>query len=130
VAEKSPEELLAIPGVVAAGRFHRDGRLADYVSKRPMSPDIAQEIAEACATVTMLFDILADVFSMRSGMEWAPHKTWMYAGGEWTVAIGGDLGVFAQTGEVDLNALHEALAAGRPTQPDIRRAARREAYGA
>ncbi len=89
---KRPEDLLAIPGVVAAGRFHRDGRLHDYVSKRPMPADIAEEIAEVCATVTMLFDTLADVFSMKSGIEWAPQKTWMYSGGEWTVAIGGDSG--------------------------------------
>ncbi|HEX2110355.1 MAG TPA: DUF2173 family protein [Gaiellaceae bacterium] len=88
MATRKIEELLAIPGVVAAGRFRRDGRVRDYAANRPMPPDIAEEIAQVGATVTMLFDLLADVFSMKSGMEWAPQKTWMYSGGGWTVAIG------------------------------------------
>lgn len=127
-ALRTPEQVLEIPGVVAAGRFDRDGQLRDYVSDRPMPHDIAEDIAKVCATVTMLFDTLADVFSMKSGMQWQPQKVWMYSGGEWTVAIGGDLGAFAQTAEVDLHRLHEALAAGRPTRPPISKRIQRHPF--
>ena len=42
-------------------------------------------------------------------MNWSPPKGWMFEGGDWTVAVGGNRGVFAQTGKADYNKLYRAL---------------------
>jgi roadblock/LC7 domain-containing protein len=37
----------------------------------------------------------------------------MYAGGDWTVAIGGNRGVFVETAKADFNKLYSTLVGGR-----------------
>jgi roadblock/LC7 domain-containing protein len=107
----SLEELLQIDGVVAAGEWAKDGSLLDYKSSMDMSPELAAEAAQFCATVSMLFDTLSGSFSQRSGMNWTPQQGWAYSGGDWTVAVGGGgrKGVFVETAKADFNNLFSAL---------------------
>ena len=107
----SLEELLQIDGVVAAGEFARDGTLINYEASMDMSPELAAEAAQYCATVSMLFDTLGGAFSQRSGMNWTPQQGWAYSAGEWTVAVGegGRKGVFVETAKADFNNLFRAL---------------------
>ena len=84
------DELLKINGVVAAGEFSADGKMVDYKAKMDMSPEMAAMTAQFCATVTMMFNTLAGAFAQLSKMKWVPQQGWMYAGGDWTVAIGGN----------------------------------------
>ena len=107
----SLEELLQIDGVVAAGEFARDGSLINYKASMDMSPELAADAAQYCATVSMLFDTLSGAFSQRSGMNWTPQQGWAYSGGEWTVAVGegGRKGVFVETAKADFNNLFRAL---------------------
>jgi roadblock/LC7 domain-containing protein len=42
-------------------------------------------------------------------MNWVPQQGWAYSGGEWTVAIGGNRGVFVETAKADFNRLFQAL---------------------
>jgi roadblock/LC7 domain-containing protein len=107
------EELLEVEGVVAAGEFKADGTLVDYRAKMDMSREMAERSAQFCATVTMLFDTLAGSFSELGPMAWVPQRSWTYSGGDMTVAIGGNKGVFAKTSEADLNKLFEVLADNR-----------------
>ena len=107
------EELLDIEGVVAAGEFGRDGSLVNYEAKTDMSQEMAQMTAQFCATVTMMFDTLAFSFTRLSGMDWVPQQGWAYSGGDWTVAIGGNRGVFVETAKADFNKLFEALGGAR-----------------
>lgn len=102
-------ELLEIEGVVAAGEFSSDGDVVDYGANMEMSEELAATTAQFCATVTMVFDTLAAAFTELSGMDWTPQRGWMYAGGEYTVAIGGNTGVFVETESADFNQLYEAL---------------------
>jgi hypothetical protein len=44
-----------------------------------------------------------------SKMNWVPQQGWAYSGGEWTVAIGGNRGVFVETAKADFNRLFQAL---------------------
>ena len=106
------EDLLNIDGVVAAGEFAADGKLVDYKAKMDMSQEMAQMSAEFCATLTMLFNTLAGAFSQMSGMNWMPQQGWAYSGGEWTVAVGGNKGVFVETAKADFNQLFAALVGG------------------
>lgn len=46
-------------------------------------------------------------------MRWTPQHGWMYAGGDWTVAVGGRRGVFVETAKADFNQLFAALGGTR-----------------
>jgi len=103
------DELLNIDGVAAAGEFSADGKLVDYKAKMEMSPEMAAMTAQFCATVTMMFTTLAGAFSQLSQMKWVPQQGWAYSGGDWTVAVGGNKGVFIKTAQADFNKLFEVL---------------------
>jgi len=107
------DDLLKMPGVMAAGEFSADGTLVGYKAKMEMSPELAATTAQYCATVTMMFNTLAGSYSKVSGMNWVPQHGWMYAGGDWTVAIGGNRGVFVETAKADFNQLYKALVSGK-----------------
>ncbi|QLG61182.1 DUF2173 family protein [Halorarum salinum] len=107
------KELLEIDGVVAAGEFSPAGSLVDYETNVGLSEEVAANAAQFCASVSMLFDTLADAFGETSGMEWTPQRGWAYSGGKYTVAVGGDRGVFAETGEADFDDLFAALVGSR-----------------
>lgn len=107
------DDLLKIEGVVAAGEFTADGKLVDFKSKMDMPPELAAMTAQFCATVTMMFNTLAGAYTQLSGMKWVPQQGWAYSGGEWTVAIGGNTGVFVETAKADFNRLFEALVGSR-----------------
>jgi hypothetical protein len=51
-AVPTPRELLDIDGVVAAGEFNPDGSLVDFEAKMDMSEEMAQMMAQFCATVS------------------------------------------------------------------------------
>jgi len=103
------DDLLKLNGVVAAGEFTPDGKLVDYKAKMDMSPELAAMTAQFCATVTMMFNTLAGAFTQLSQMKWVPQQGWAYSGGEFTVAIGGNKGVFAETAKADFNQLFQAF---------------------
>jgi len=103
------DELLQIEGVAAAGEFRLDGSLVEYKARMEMSPELAAMSAHFCTTVTHLFNTLGGAFGQLSGMTWAPQHGWMYAGGDWTVAVGGTTGVFVETAKADFNRLYAAL---------------------
>ncbi|HEX3035426.1 MAG TPA: DUF2173 family protein [Thermodesulfobacteriota bacterium] len=107
------DDLLKIEGVVAVGEFTADGELVDFKSKMDMSPEMAAMTAQFCATVTMMFNTLAGAYTKLSGMKWVPQQGWAYSGGEWTVAIGGNRGVFVETAKADFNKLFESLVGPR-----------------
>ncbi len=109
----SLDELLKIDGVVAAGEWAKDGSLKDYKAGMEMSPELAAQAAQFCATVSMMFETLSGVFSQVSGMNWSPQRGWAFSGGEWTVAVGGggQKGVFVETASADFNRLFAALVA-------------------
>ncbi len=107
------DELLDIEGVVAAGEFNADGSLVDYKATMDMSQEMAEMTAQFTATVTMMFNTLASSYTQVSGMQWVPQQGWAYSGGDWTVAVGGNRGVFIETEKADFNQLFEVLVGTR-----------------
>ena len=103
------DDLLKIDGVAAVGEFTADGKLVDYKANMDMSQEMAEMTAQFCATVTMMFNTLAGSFGQQSQMNWVPQQGWMYAGGDWTAAIGGNKGVFIETAKTDFNQLFQVL---------------------
>jgi len=103
------DELIEIDGVVAAGEFAADGRLLDYRSNVVMPPEMAAMSAQFCATVSMVFGTLGGAFSQLTPMQWAPQQGWAYSGGDMTVAVGGNKGVFIKTERANFNELFKLL---------------------
>ncbi len=105
----SLDDLLKIDGVAAAGEWAADGSLVEYKSNMDMPQEMATMGAQFRGTVTMLFNTLAGAFSQLSQMNWTPQQGWMYAGGDWTMAVGGNRGVFVETAKADFNELFRVL---------------------
>ena len=105
----SLQDLLKIDGVVAAGEFGLDGSLVGFESSMDMPRQLAEQSAQFCSSVTQLFNTLGGAFSQLSGMEWSPQQGWAYTGGQYTVAVGGNRGVFIETAKADFNELFGIL---------------------
>jgi roadblock/LC7 domain-containing protein len=103
------DDLLKIDGVVAVGEFTTAGALVDYRSNSNMTPELAAMSAQFCATVSMVFTTLAGAFSQLTPMRWTPQQGWAYSGGDMTVAVGGQIGVFIKTERADFNKLFQVL---------------------
>ena len=101
------DELMGIKGVVAAGQFSDDGKLEDV--RGQLKPEIAQAAAQFCGTVNMLFKTMSGSFQQISGMQWTPAQGWAFAGGNYSVCVGGNKGVFVETAKADYNVLFKAL---------------------
>ena len=110
----SLEDLLKIKGVVAAGEFGLDGSLVDYKADVKFSQDLAQTTARFTSAVTQVFNVLAESFSkLNEEFNFVPQQGWAYAGGDWSVAVGGTRGVFVRTADADYNLLLAELAGSR-----------------
>lgn len=104
------DELLALKGVIASGEFTQNGKLLDFKSREKGLPnDVAILTAQFAAAVSQLLGALAAAHSRISGFNWVPEQGWAYSGGDLTIAVGGNRGVFAKTAEADFNQLFEAL---------------------
>jgi roadblock/LC7 domain-containing protein len=106
------DELLILDGVAAAGEFASDGRIIEYRSNTVIAKEIAEVSAQFCATVSMLFNTLADAFTSFTNTPWVPQKVLSYSGGDWSVIIGsgGNTWVFVETAKADFNQLFKVLA--------------------
>lgn len=109
------DDLLKMDGVAAACEFTADGKPLKFKANMEMAAEMGAMMAQFCGTVTMLFNTLAGSFTKQSGQNWVPQQGWMYAGGDWTVCIGGGgyRGVFVQTAKADFNKLFQALVGPR-----------------
>jgi roadblock/LC7 domain-containing protein len=106
----SLKDLLNLKGVVAAGEFGLDGSLVDYQANTDFPDDVAQQTAKFTSAVTQLFNVLAESFSaLNPQFTFAPQQGWAYAGGDWSVAVGGNRGVFVKTADADYNELFSEL---------------------
>ncbi len=109
------DDLAKMDGVVIAFEYAADGKLADYKAKGNIPREVAANAAQFCATLTMTFNTLSGAFTQLSGQKWVPQQGWMYAGGDYTVAIGGNgyRGVFIETAKADFNKLFQLLVGSR-----------------
>ncbi len=105
------DDLLKIEGVTFAFEYTPDGKCLDYRARTNGSPEMAAMIARFCALVTMTFNTLAAAFTGLSEQNWVPQQGWMYAGGDYTVVIGGGgyRGLFGETAKAHVNELLMAL---------------------
>ena len=109
------DEIIQIPGVVIASQFGPDGELLDYriSGDVEITDEMAGMCAELCMPVNIMFDTMAQEFMRFSDMKWLPRRGWAYSGGDWTVAMGDNCGVFVETAKADFNQLFHILVVSR-----------------
>ena len=116
------DELVKRPGVLMAGRFGPDGRVAEHKTtglyiENPALTGITQWF---CAAVTTMFGSMAYAVDTltQSGFNqasWLPVHSWTYSGGDYVIAVTGDrfaIGERARLGSLD--DLSQLLRAGQP----------------
>jgi roadblock/LC7 domain-containing protein len=103
------DELVSLDGIVVAGRFDPDWRIAEHKSASLLdaNPQVLQMTQWFCAAVSMMFNAMAfAVDSVRSGAtfdksSWLPLKGWTFSGGDYSIAVDGDLFVIAETKKIE-----------------------------
>ncbi|HLF75501.1 MAG TPA: DUF2173 family protein [Anaerolineales bacterium] len=103
------DDLVEMDGVILAFEFTPDGTCTNF---KNVTREMAAMISHFCAAVTMNFNALANGFTILSEQQWVPQKGWMYVGGYYTVIMGkgGYRGVFAESGQVNVDEVFAALA--------------------
>ncbi len=115
------DQLISRDGILLAGRFGPDWRIAEHKSKglyfeNPQAVEMAQRF---CAAVTVLFSSMA--FAMdevnRTGFDqtsWLPQKSWTFSGGDYSIAVYGDRFVFGEAEKIrGLDELRRLLHEGK-----------------
>lgn len=110
---KSLDDLLKLKGIMAAGEFSSDGKLVDYRGKQELPQDVLNLTAQFAAAVSQMLAALGATHTKISGLNWIPEKGWAYSGGDMTIAVGGNRGVFVKTAEADFNQLFAELVGPR-----------------
>ena len=115
------DQLISRDGILLAGRFGPDWRIAEHKSKglyfeNPQAVEMAQRF---CAAVTVMFSSMA--FAMdevnRTGFDqtsWLPQKSWTFSGGDYSIAVYGDRFVFGEAEKIQgLDELRRLLHEGK-----------------
>ena len=115
------DQLISRDGILLAGRFGPDWRIAEHKSKglyfeNPQAVEMAQWF---CAAVTVLFSSMA--FAMdevkSTGFDqtsWLPQKGWTFSGGDYSIAVYGDRFVFGEAEKIQgLDELRRLLHEGK-----------------
>ncbi len=116
------DELVAKPGILMAGRFGRDGRVAEHKSTAlyVVSPATIGMAQSFCAAISMMFSSMAyavdTVFqSDFNQTSWLPLRSWTYSGGDYVIAVHGDRFLIAEISQLgSLDDLNHLLGARQP----------------
>ena len=103
------EELVARDGVLLAGRFGPDGRVAEHKADRWYigNPVAAQMATWFCSAITTTLSSMAYAIDVASGASagsgmasWLPVKGWAFTGGEYMIVVRGDRFIIAERAKV------------------------------
>jgi roadblock/LC7 domain-containing protein len=116
------DELVARPGVLMAGRFGPDGRVAEHktASLYVEIPALTEIMQWFCAAATTMFGSMAYAVDTltQSGFNqtsWLPFRTWTYSGGDYVISVFGDRFLIAERAKLgSLDDLNQLMRAGLP----------------
>jgi len=117
------DELVARPGVLMAGRFGPDGRIAEHKTRGlyveiPAATGMAQWFCTAITTMfgSMAYAIDIMIESDWNETSWLPVGSWTYSGGDYTIIMDGGRFVIAERAKLgSLDELRRLLQAGQPS---------------
>ena len=113
------DELVASPGVLMAGRFGPDGRVAEQKTTSLYVPEMTGIMQWFCAAITTMLGSMAYAVDIveQSGFNqtsWLPVRSWTYAGGDYVIAVYGDRFMIAERAKLgSLDELNRMLHAGQ-----------------
>jgi len=116
------DDLLSCDGVLMAGRFGPDGRIAEHKSKGlfieyPPALEMAQWFAVAATAMFHSMALAMDGIRLTrsDATSWLPQNGWVYFGGDYSVAVHDDRFILAETKKIhSLDELRRLLVAGTP----------------
>src|SRR5262245_10350956 len=85
--ESGLEDLLRLSGVRFACYYAADGGEIACKQTIGFSPEVRATVTQLVASTTTAFRGLATAFSHISKSSWVPVKAWLYAGGDWVIAV-------------------------------------------
>jgi roadblock/LC7 domain-containing protein len=102
------DELVSLDGILMAGRFDPDWRIAEYKSAWLLvaNPQALQMMQWFCAAVSAMLSSMAfAVDSIRAGgtfesSSWLPLKSWTFSGGDYSIAVTGQRFVIAERAKI------------------------------
>jgi roadblock/LC7 domain-containing protein len=114
------DDLVASPGVLMAGRFGQDGRMAEYKTSGLYTPVITGIAQAFCVAMTTMFGSMAYAVDLvhQDGFDqtsWLPVRSWTYSGGDYMIAVHGDRFMIAERAKLgSLDEMSRLLRAGQP----------------
>jgi roadblock/LC7 domain-containing protein len=101
-------DLASLDGIIMAGRFDPDWRIAEYKSASLVvaNPQALQMAQWYCSAVSTIFTSVAfAVDSVRASgtfdtTSWLPLRSWRFSGGDYSIAVDGNLFVIAETAKI------------------------------
>jgi roadblock/LC7 domain-containing protein len=103
------EDLLQLSGVRFAGYYTPDGGEIACKQTVAFSPEVRATATQLVASTTATFRGLATAFSHLSKTSWIPVKAWLYAGGDWVIAVSECCWVLAEAGEAETDELYRSV---------------------
>ena len=96
------DELLAPDGMLMAGRFGPDWRLASHQTKGLFLevPAAVAAMGTFCAAIQVMLQALTIAMGGLSPDSWSPVHSWAFSAGDYTIALHGDRFVIAETAKV------------------------------
>jgi roadblock/LC7 domain-containing protein len=111
------DELVSRHGVLMAGRFGPDWRVAETKSQGLFIeyPPAMEVMGSFCAAIQAMFTALAVAMGGFSPSAWTPFHGWAASGGGYSIAVHGDRFVVVETDKVgSFDELRQLLQAGKP----------------
>lgn len=115
------DELVTSPGVLMAGRFGPDGRVAEHKTtglyiENPAATGMTQWFCAAITTMLASMAYAVDIVDQGGFNEtsWLPVRSWTYTGGDYVIVVYGDLFMIAERAKLgSLDELSRLLRAGQ-----------------
>jgi roadblock/LC7 domain-containing protein len=108
-AELGLEDLLRLAGVRFAAYYTLDGGEIACKQTIGFSPEVRSTATQLVASTTAAFRGLATAFGHLSNSAWTPVKAWLYAGGDWVIAVSECCWILAEAGEAETEELYRSV---------------------
>ncbi len=109
------DELVALKGVLMAGRFGPDWQVAEHKYTSLFYAEAIGVMGSFCSTIQMMFNTMGVALEGFTASTWLPVHGWMVSGGDYSIYVHGDRLVMVQTEHVaSLTSCAVCLGSERP----------------
>jgi len=95
------DELVAMKGVLMAGRFGPDWQIAEHKNSSLFYAQAIDVMGPFCAAIQMMFTTMGVAMKPFTAANWLPVHGWSVSGGDYSIALQGDRFALVETAKVD-----------------------------